>query len=525
MRTTFLFTPAINRKNTFCQLAIGVLAKSKTLRAKTRLRLFFAIVAVCVPVVSLPAQNVQPGQPASAPSVSGQSLQERVAQLETEVSELKTLVKQLTSSLTLPTGENSATATPPTAAAASNAPALREAVLAPDDSRTLDFLRETTIDLALDTYYEYNFNHPVGRVNLLRPYDVLSNEFSLNQAAVIFDRPPDVAGGRRWGGRLDLQFGQATDTSQGNPSNEPRPDIYRNIFQAYGTYVAPLGKGLNIDFGKWSSSLGAEGNYTKDQMNYSRSLLFTLLPFYHMGLRASYPINDRFTVNYWVVNGTNQVEATNGFKDELFGFAAKPRKNLSWTMNYYFGQEHPDRATAMNCGPIPVQPGLCFTAINPAPDGRTHILDSYATWQATGKLTLQVEGDYEIERLWRNQAAGESSAPSHVDGGVAYLQYQLTPKIAFATRTEYMSDRELRSAQLFGTTYVPLFSGITQALKENTVTFDYKIANGFLMRYEWRRDFSNQPSFLTDEQGVLSKSQNTATVGLLWWWGRKEGAW
>jgi hypothetical protein len=26
-------------------------------------------------------------------------------------------------------------------------------------------------------------------------------------------------------------------------------------------------------------------------------------------------------------------------------------------------------------------------------------------------------------------------------------------------------------------------------------------------------------------QGVLSKQQNTATLGLVWWWGRKEGAW
>jgi hypothetical protein len=46
-----------------------------------------------------------------------------------------------------------------------------------------------------------------------------------------------------------------------------------------------------------------------------------------------------------------------------------------------------------------------------------------------------------------------------------------------------------------------------------------------LMRYEWRRDFSNQLSFLTSTQGVLSKKQNTATLGLIWWWGGKEGAW
>jgi hypothetical protein len=274
-----------------------------------------------------------------------------------------------------------------------------------------------------------------------------------------------------------------------------------------------VGKGLTVDFGKWGSSLGIEGNYTKDQMNYSRSFYFDFLPFYHMGIRASYPINDRFTLNYWVVNGTNQVEATNGFKDELFGFTAKPRKSINWTTSYYLGQEHPDRTVVLPTSPIPVQPGLSFQVIRPAPDGYTHIFDSYVTWQATSKLMLALEGDYVIQRLWQNASPGHSSAPSHVDGGAAYVRYQVTPRFAFAGRAEYLSDRG------------GLFSGITQALKENTVTFDYALADSFLMRYEWRRDFSNQASFLTDVQGILRKKQDTATVGLIWWWGRKEGSW
>jgi len=448
-------------------------------------------------------------------SDSPADLRLRVQQLETEVTELKQIVKQLQAGV-------SAVAAPPTGspAPASSTPAA-ESLLAPaadsglpaDDRKNLDWMRGTTINLGLDTYYEYNFNNPVGRVNLLRAYDVLSNEFSLNQASVVVEHAPDVAAGRRWGARLDLQFGQATDTLQGNPSNEPRPDIYRNIFQAYGTYVVPLGKGWNIDFGKWGSALGIEGNYTKDQMNYSRAYWFDFLPFYHMGVRATIPLNDRFTINYWVVNGTNQVEATNGFKDELFGFTAKPVKSVTWTMNYYLGQEHPDRMPSSTCGPVPVQPGLCFTAINPAPNGRTHIFDSYATWQPNSKLTLALEGDYFLQRLWRNAAPGESSAPSHVDGTAAYAHYQLSPKFALAARAEYLSDRG------------GLYSGITQALKENTVTFDHLLADGFLLRYEWRRDFSNQPSFLTHTQGLLSKDQNTATLGMIWWWGRKEGAW
>jgi hypothetical protein len=385
--------------------------------------------------------------------------------------------------------------------------------LSPDDRKTLDFLHASTIDVGLDSYYAYNFNHPVGRVNLLRAYDVLSNNFSLNQASVIFEHAPDVSAGRRFGARIDLQFGQATDTLQGNPFNEPRPQIYRNIFQAYGTYIVPLGKRLTVDFGKWGSSLGIEGNYTKDQMNYSRSYYYDFLPFYHMGVRASYPVNDRFSLTYWIVNGTNQAEATNGFKDELFGFTAKPTKSMTWVVNYYLGQEHPDRVVIAPSSPIPVQPGLSFAAIRPAPDGRLHIFDSYVSWQATPRWSLALEGDYAIQRLWRNEGPGQSSAPSHVDGGAAYARYQFSPKFAVAGRAEYLADRG------------GLFSGISQALKETTATFDYKLGEGFLMRYEWRRDFSNQPSFLTDTQGVLSKEQNTATVGLVWWWGRKEGAW
>jgi len=487
---------------------------SKTFWGGRTVTKYALIAAACA---CSPFARGQSDAPAQAPLTieSPREMQARISKLESEVAELKAIVNRMQP---VPSATNAA---PPLAAAVQPAAATQsspkpetvQTVLQPDDSKVLGFFRDTTINVSLDGYYAYNFNNPVGRVNLLRAYDVLSNEFSLNQASVVVDHPPDAAAGRRWGGRLDLQFGQATDTLQGNPANEPRPQIYRNIFQAYGTYIIPAGKGIDVDFGKWGSALGIEGNYSKDQINYSRAYWFDFLPFYHMGVRVSAPLSDRFTLNYWVVNGTNQVEATNGFKDELFGFTAKPAKNVVWTMNYYLGQEHPDRAVVSPTSPVPVQPGLSFAAIRPAPNGKTHIFDSYVTWQATPKLSFALEGDYFIQRLWKNQAPGESSAPSHVAGGAAYVRYQFSPKIALATRAEYLSDRG------------GLFSGLTQALKENTVTFDYTVADGFLMRYEFRRDFSNKPTFLTDVQNVLSKDQTTATVGLIWWWGRKEGSW
>jgi len=446
------------------------------------------------------------------------------ADLKDQVRELRTLVEQLQKQVSdlqarVPTNQLiEKVSNPPSAQVSAPAPPAQEKAqdrsdilqtsAASESSKGFDFLHGTTVNFLLDGYYEYNFNAPIGRANLLRAYDVSSNAFSLNQADVVLENAPDPTHGKRFGVRLDLQYGQATKTLQGNPANEPRPEIYRAIFQAFGTYVIPVGRGLNVDFGKWASSLGIEGNYTKDQMNYSRSYWFNFLPFYHMGVRAQYPINDKLSVNYWVVNGTQWTEPFNGFKDQLFGLNLQPRKSVSWTANYYLGQEHPDfQYQPVGTPNLPTQQGIPFTPIPNPPRGKLHIFDNYVTWNASPKLTLALEGDYVIQRLQTY------SPPSHTDGGAAYVRYQVLPKIAIAARSEYMSDRG------------GLFSGKTQALKEGTVTFEYKFADNFLMRAEWRRDFSNQPYFLTDTLDILRKQQTTVGIGLVWWFGGKQGAW
>ena len=369
----------------------------------------------------------------------------------------------------------------------------------------------TTINFLVDGYYGYNFNAPIGRVNRLRAYDVSSNSFSLNQAGLVLENAPDPDRKKFWGARLDLQWGQATQTLQGNPANEPRPEIFRNIFQAYGTFIVPVGKGLKVDFGKWASSVGIESNYTQDQMNYSRSYWFFFLPFYHMGVRANYQVSDRFGINYWVTNGIQQSEAFNGFKDQMGGVTLQPHKKINWTINYYFGQEHPDVVFfAFIPPPIPdppTQQGVPFLPVPHVPTGRLHIIDSYATWQATHALTFALEGDYVIQRLFKD------SPPQRASGGAVYAQYQFTPKFALASRAEYLSDRG------------GFFSGVSQALKETTLTTTYRFGERFMARVEGRYDFSNQPFFFTSRLGLLKKSQFTTTLGLIWWYGGKQGAW
>jgi len=441
-------------------------------------------------------------------------LQQRVAELEAKQGAAPAAVVP---AATLAAGTNAAVS--PAAAAPAGSPGAQQATQA--DQQALpssqqvappaisNFLRGTSVNVLVDTYYGYNFNDPIGRVNRLRAYDVQSNAFSLNQATVVFDNAPDVANGKRWGLRLDLQFGQATETLQGNAANELRPEVYRNIFQAYGTYVVPIGSGLTVDFGKWASSLGIEGNFTQDQINYSRSYWFNFLPFYHMGARMNYQLTPAVTLNYWVTNGTQQTEPFNNFKDQLGGLTIQPAKNVTWTVNYYLGQEHPDVMFLPNSTDptLPTEQGEAFVPIPNSPKGKLHIFDSYATLQATPKLTFALEADYVIERLYTN------SAPARTWGGAGYVRYQISPRIAIAGRAEYLDDQG------------GLFTGITQALKETTVTLEQRMLEGFLLREEWRRDFSDQPYFYTSQLGILKREQNTATLGVVWWFGPKKSPW
>lgn len=345
-----------------------------------------------------------------------------------------------------------------------------------------------TVNFNMDGYYGYNVNRPFTGTNTLRAYDVSSNSFAINQAGLIIERLPDLTAGRRVGGRMDLMFGQATETLQGSPVNERRPDVFRHVFQAYGTVVAPLGKGITVDFGKWANSFAFENNYTKDQFNYSRSYWFSFLPFYHMGLRASYPVTSRLTATYWLTNGLNQTEDFNAFKSQAVLLNFGPSPKVSSNFNYFNGQEQ--RADNGR-----------------APRGRSHFLDSYVVWQAADRWIVAAGADYAVERTV------PGGPPRVVFGGAGYARYRLARRLHVAGRFAYLNDRN------------GWFSGTNQALKDTTASATFDLADGFQMRWEVRRDWSNAPWFATGDPSRPQRDQTTALLGLIWWFGGKPGVW
>jgi hypothetical protein len=205
-------------------------------------------------------------------------------------------------------------------------------------------------------------------------------------------------------------------------------------------------------------------------------------------VRVSLPLNDRVTILYMLTNGIQQTEDFNNFKSNHVAAVIKPVKKVSWTINYYAGQEQPD------------------LALPDGPDGFFHVFDTYATYTPTPKTTFGFDLNFVSNEMMRG------GPKTTLQGVGAYARYQITGPLAGAVRYERLDDEGL-----FGGT------DIDQVLQEVTLTAEWRVANGFLLRGEWRRDWSSRAFFTTAVPDERRDRQNTALVGLVWWFGHKFG--
>jgi hypothetical protein len=382
-------------------------------------------------------------------------------------------------------GLASATVTP-AAAAALTAEAPTAVDLAPaaqdpaakQDSATMDFFRKIEISGFVDTYYTYNFNTPsqpcatvagVAVSNCLYNFNVAHNSLSLNLAEVALEKKP--TSDSRAGFRVDLDYGPtATLVHAFEPGGTT---TYQNIEQAYVSFLAPAGKGLQLDFGKFVTMMGNEVIETKDNWNYGRSLLFTLaIPYYHTGARLTYSPNDKITLQGHVVNGWNNAADNNTGKSVGGSVTLKPTAALTIIENFMFGPEQNDDN-----------------------DDWRKMSDTIVTYTATKQVTLAANYDH-----GQDTVSGMSTMWHGVAG---YLKFQANDWFALSPRVEWFRDRDGFS------------TGTSQTLKEATVTAELKHKDGIIMRLEYRGDFSDSP-FFTKKTSQAVKSQNTFTVGVIY---------
>lgn len=359
-----------------------------------------------------------------------------------------------------------------TAAPAPAAAALPGAAAAPASdplSGISSVLGGATVTGLVDTYYTFNANQPSSRTSAFRSFDNATNQFSLNLIELGLVKTSDTSS--RLGYNVTFGFGNAI-----NIVNSGEPGFAQYLKEGYLSYLAPVGKGLQIDAGKFVTPNGAEVIESNANWNYSRGLLFNYaVPFYHFGMRAKYAFNDKYAVTGYVVNGWNNiVDNYSSGKTGGLSFAWTPNKKFSLIENWMGGP-----------GALPTDG-----------DHWRNLSDTVITYTPTSKLSLMANGDYgRVEGL-----SGPSK--SVVWYGVAgYAKYQLSPLYSVATRYEYYGDPD-------GFT-----TGAAQHLHEVTGTVERRFAQHLIGRLEFRHDLSNQPTFAKGSNSVLG--QSTVAAGLV----------
>jgi hypothetical protein len=241
-------------------------------------------------------------------------LMQRFQEMEKELAGLRAEVAELKQQKRAPVAVPAAMAAVPS-------------VPSPSTSSTTAVLGGATLSGFVDTYYGYNFNQPKSQTNTLRSFDGPSNQFALNLIELNLDKAPDPSNSRL-GYHLGLGFGQAMNAV--NATDPAGLGFAQYLKEAYVSYLAPIGKGLQMDVGKFVTPHGAEVIETKDNFNYSRGLLFSYaIPYFHYGLRAKYSFSDKYSVTGFLVNGWNDIYDNNTGKTYGVTFGWNPTKKFS----------------------------------------------------------------------------------------------------------------------------------------------------------------------------------------------------
>ncbi len=317
----------------------------------------------------------------------------------------------------------------------------------------------------VDAYYSYNANLPASMANKLRNFDTPENQFTLSLAELVVQKAASPVGFR-----IDLDYGATNDAVQ--PASTSTLTLLQ---QAYVTAVLPIGSGLTVDVGKFVTHMGYEVIESKDNWNYSRSFLFAFaIPYYHTGLRMTYPITGSLTGAIHVVDGWNGNVHIDNSKSIGGSLNYTLSSSTDFVFNGMWGHEN----------------------LTPIENGARNVYDFIVSQTLSDKISLGVNADY--------GEAGTTLGLQTWKGLALYGRYTIDTLSAVSLRGEAYND-------VSGYTMI----GVPGTYKEVTLTLEHKLFNQMLVRGEVRNDLASTDVFDKKNSPNSEKNQLTLLVGLV----------
>lgn len=311
----------------------------------------------------------------------------------------------------------------------------------------------TTFSGFVDLTFAWNDNRPDHHQNFYPGAGTTAkraNELALNLAQVQWTR--SVSAEQPVGFTLSLVAGEGTDVVHGG---EPEGvGKFRSIYQASVAYRLP--GGVVLEGGVYPSHIGLEGFYSKDNWNYSRSIMGESSPYYQAGVKASYAFNDHWSGRVDLLNGWQLINDNNDGKS-IGTQLAYTSNALTASLNTFLGPE-----------------------LSGDDDSLRKFVDLVVVYKATPGLQLGGTVD-----------AGAQESPNRDDanwyGAGVLVRYALSDRNAIAIRAERFSDPDN------GVT------GTAQRLHEATFTYELRPHDHILLKLEGRYDQSDADVFFTKD--------------------------
>lgn len=317
-----------------------------------------------------------------------------------------------------------------------------------------------------------------------RTFDIRNDAPRINLVEVELEKVPTLG---EWGGagfKLDANWGDDPqiiyDTIQGAIGKSVHT-ADKWIQHATVGWMAPIGKGVRLDAGKFVTHIGGETIEGIKNNNLSHGFLYSYaIPFQDTGARINYPWSDKFYTELYVLRGWNMTTRDNN-KGATVGpsIGWLPNSWFNLYLNYLVGPEQRNNDSHLR-----------------------HLVDFQVFInQPIPKLNFLLFGDLGLEE---NAVFGNTQDTAWY--GLGWVtRYQLTDQLEPAVRLEFMRDED------------GFATGVDQNLYGVTLTLNYKIPlkKGFnlLIRPEYRYDKASE-NFFTKKASFRSKTtQHTIGVG------------
>ena len=349
-------------------------------------------------------------------------------------------------------------------------PAPAAAPAAPTPQTAKPWYEEISVNAFVSASYSYNVNRPATGTSQLRVFDFDDNTFKVDVAEVVLQHAISKPG--EAGFRIDFAAGSSVPRVSSSYGLLQGQDV--DLQQAFVSWIAPVGSGLRLDLGKFVTHFGYEVIEGYDGWNDNATHSFEFgyeTPFAHTGLKATYAFSDQLAGMLEICNGWDVARDNNSSKSIGLQLTWTPSKAVTVYGNFMTG---PERAN------INSDPRTTFNVV--------------AQWKLTDLTVFTVDALYGSEK--GAVKPGETASWSAV---VGYARLGLNDSFAFCLRAEYFNDAD--GAR----------TGVSQKLKEVTVTPEWKATPHLIFRADLRVDWSNTDVFVKDD-GAFKGNQATVLL-------------